>query len=141
MSKYLISDDEKKYLSEYDITSYERPSVAADMAIFSIIGEGESKNFRKLPEKSLKILLIKRATYPYKDCWSLPGGFCRPGEDVHETAMRELYEETNIKNAYLQVAGIFGEKERDPRGCSPPCPPEGIYHDPPVIIEYTRQLQ
>ncbi len=116
MSNYKINTEESEFLKQYDITQFDRPSVTTDIAIFSILREGQNENFRKLPKKSLKILLIKRATYPYKDCWALPGGFCRPDEDVYETAKRELLEETNVKNAYLQLAGIFGEIGRDPRG-------------------------
>ena len=116
MSNETMSPEEKAFLEEYDITKFDRPSVAADIAIFSILRDGEQKNFRKLPKKSLKLLLIKRAGYPYKDCWALPGGFCRPDEDVYETAKRELYEETNVENAYLNLAGIFGDIGRDPRG-------------------------
>lgn len=116
MSLYKMSAEEQDYLAQYDITKFERPSVATDMAIFSIMEEGEHDNYRKLPRKALKLLLIKRATYPFKDLWALPGGFCRPDEDVYETAKRELYEETHVKAAYLQPAGIFGEIGRDPRG-------------------------
>lgn len=116
MSNYKMSAEEKEFLKQYDITQFDRPSVAADIAIFSILQEGENENFRKLPKKSLKLLLIKRASYPYKDCWALPGGFCRSDEDVYETAKRELLEETNVENTYLQLAGIFGEIGRDPRG-------------------------
>ena len=111
-----MNQEEKEFLKNYDITKYERPSIAADMAIFSILQEAEADNFRKLPKKTLKILLIKRASYPFKNAWALPGGFCRPDEDVYETARRELYEETNISNAYLNLSGIFGEIGRDPRG-------------------------
>lgn len=116
MSLYKISAEEQAYLAQYDITRFERPSVATDMAIFSIMEEGEHDNYRKLPKKALKLLLIKRATYPFKDLWALPGGFCRPDEDVQETAKRELYEETHVRAAYLQPAGVFGEIGRDPRG-------------------------
>lgn len=116
MSLYKMSDEEKAYLAGYDITKFERPSVATDIAIFSIMEKGEQENYRKLPEKALKLLLIKRATYPFKDRWALPGGFCRPDEDVQETALRELYEETHVNAAYLQLAGTFGEVGRDPRG-------------------------
>ncbi len=116
MNNYKMSSEEKEFLKQYDITQFERPSVATDIAIFSILQEGENVNFRKLPKKSLKLLLIKRASYPYKDCWALPGGFCRFDEDVYETAKRELLEETNVGNAYLQLSGIFGEIGRDPRG-------------------------
>ena len=111
-----MSKEEQDYLAEYDIAKYERPSIAADIAIFSIMEEGEHANYRKLPKMALKLLLIKRATHPFKDCWALPGGFCRPDEDVYETARRELYEETNISAAYLKLADIYGDVGRDPRG-------------------------
>ena len=99
MSCYRMSEEEKKYLERYDISEYERPSVATDMAIFSVMEAAEAENFRKLPKKSLKLLLVCREAYPYKGSWALPGGFCRPGEDVAETARRELFEETGIRAA------------------------------------------
>lgn len=116
MNHYEMSREEKEYLSHYDISAFERPSVAADIVIFSILNDGVHDNIRKLQKKSLKALLIKRANYPYKDCWALPGGFVRPGEDVAETARRELYEETHVENVYLQPVGIYGKEGRDPRG-------------------------
>ena len=116
MSLYKISQEEQEYLAQYDITQFERPSIATDMVIFSIMEEGEHDNYRKLPQKALKLLLIKRATYPFKDCWALPGGFCRPDEDVYTTARRELYEEAGVDAAYLKLAGIFSDIDRDPRG-------------------------
>jgi len=116
MSCYRMSEEEKKYLEQYDISGYERPSVATDMAIFSVMEAAEAENFRKLPKKSLKLLLVCREAYPYKGSWALPGGFCRPGEDVYETARRELLEETSLQNAYLSLFGSFGEADRDPRG-------------------------
>lgn len=106
---------EQEFLKEYDISQFERPSIAADIAIFSIM-DGEQTDNRKLPEKKLKLLLIKRAAHPYKDSWALPGGFCKPDETIYETAKRELYEETNIENAYLKLEDIFSDKNRDPRG-------------------------
>lgn len=119
---YQMSREEKEYLAQYSITNYDRPSIAADMAVFTIMGNQEKgavrdkENYRKRPEKKLKILLIKRGSYPYKDQWALPGGFCKKGEDVLEAARRELFEETRVKDAYLKLAGIFGEAGRDPRG-------------------------
>lgn len=125
MRTYVMTEEEKKYLKQYDLTKYDRPSIATDMAVFSIMeeemqgeqGKNQSAwNYRKMPKRNIKILLIRRGSYPYKDCFALPGGFCRKEEDVYETARRELYEETNVKNAYLQPVGIFGEVGRDPRG-------------------------
>ncbi|MBE5866092.1 MAG: NUDIX hydrolase [Lachnospiraceae bacterium] len=116
MNKYHLSGEDKQFLAQYHVERYERPSVATDMAIFSIMEEGEQDNFRKLPPKALKLLLIQRSSCPFKNKWALPGGFCKSNEDVYNTARRELYEETGIQNAYLNLAGIYGEVGRDPRG-------------------------
>lgn len=125
MSSRHMSKEEREYLKHYDITQFDRPSIATDVAVFSIMGKQnaadreqvrDEENYRKLPEKKLKLLLIKRAGYPYRNCWALPGGFCRRNEDVYETARRELYEETHVKDAYVNLCGIFGEVDRDPRG-------------------------
>ena len=117
-----LSQEEKEYLEKYDITKFDRPSIAADMAVFSVMGnrgEAETRaqeNYRKLPEKKLKILLIERASHPYKGHWALPGGFCRKGEEIYDTARRELFEETQVADAYLKLVGVFGKEGRDPRG-------------------------
>lgn len=120
MGGYVISEEERAYLSSYDISRFERPSVAADMAVFSIMGTEkageEEENYRKDPEKRLKLLLIRRGSFPYKDHWALPGGFCRPGERVEDTARRELQEETGVEKAYLKHFDMFSDPGRDPRG-------------------------
>ena len=116
MYTYSFNKEEKEYLANYNLAQYERPSVATDMAIFSIMEEGKRDNFRKLQKKALKLLMVKRAEHPFKTMWALPGGFCRPDEDVCETAKRTLYEETNVKGAYLSLVGVFGDVGRDPRG-------------------------
>lgn len=113
---YEPNQAEKDYLSNYDIGEFDRPSVASDIVIFSILNDGENENIRKLPKKALKVLLIKRAEHPFKDHRALPGGFVRPDEDVTEAARRELFEEANIRDAYLQLTGVYGKKGRDPRG-------------------------
>ena len=113
---YSISEEEQEYLKNYHIENFDRPSIATDIVVFSIMDDGKNGNYRKSTDKALKVLLVKRANYPFMNQWSLPGGFCRPGEDVIETARRELLEETNIRRSYLSLAGIFGEAGRDPRG-------------------------
>ena len=125
MDKYIMSEEEQTYLASYDIGAFDRPSVAADMAVFSIMEEKKhsgpenrrnTDNYRKDPLKQLKLLMIRRASFPYKNAWALPGGFCRKGESVSETARRELYEETGVSDAYLRPFDIFSEEGRDPRG-------------------------
>lgn len=115
------TQEEKEYLQQYDITKYDRPSIAADIAIFTILAAEstatrDKANYRRRPATKLKILLIKRSAHPYRGQWALPGGFCRRGEEIIDAARRELAEETQIKNARLQLAGIFGQEGRDPRG-------------------------
>ena len=45
----------------------------------------------------------------------MPGGFLRMDETVEEGAKRELCEETNIKDVYLEQIHVFSEVHRDPR--------------------------
>ena len=125
MAEYQRSPEEEEFLSHYDMAKYDRPSIAADIAVFSIMGKRnrsdkelvqDEDNYRKSPEKKLKLLLIKRAEYPYREQWALPGGFCQSKEEVYQAARRELYEETHVKDVYLRLAGIYSDMGRDPRG-------------------------
>ncbi len=105
---------EQEFLAGYDAGEYPRPSVAADIAIFTIGNEAQ-QGHRKLPGKELRILLIKRGGHPYLGCWALPGGFVRPNETVGEAAMRELREETGVESGYLEQLFTFSDPGRDPR--------------------------
>lgn len=105
---------EKEFLESYDAGKYERPSVTVDMLIFTVTEE-EKKNYRKLPEKVLKLLMIKRGDHPYMGQWALPGGFVRMNESLDEAALRELKEETNIDNIYMEQLYTWGDVKRDPR--------------------------
>lgn len=113
--QYNMSPEEKEYLSHYHIEDFERPSIATDIVVFTIAKE-EAEDTRQLPSRKLQVLLINRGDYPYKGSWALPGGFCQPNEEVYETARRELDEEANVKDAYLNLSGIYGDVDRDPRG-------------------------
>ena len=116
MKTYEMRDEEKEFLAGYDLTKYDRPSVAADVVVFSVMKDDECEDVRRLQEKKLKILLIRRGGFPYKGSWAMPGGFCRKGEDVIDSARRELGEETGIDDAYVKLVGVYGEPGRDPRG-------------------------
>lgn len=66
---------------------------------------------------SLEVLLVKRKNEPFKSLWSLPGGFLSDSdESLEAAAVRELYEETNVANVYLEQLYTFGDRGRDPRG-------------------------
>lgn len=107
--------NEQEFLKQYDQQHYPRPSLAVDMAVFSVIRQ-ETGNYRKLPEQKLSVLLIERAEHPFQNQWALPGGFVLPNETVETAARRELEEETGIKETDLRQLHIFSEPERDPRG-------------------------
>ena len=107
--------EEKEFLKNYDRSAWPAPSLTADIAVFSLMQE-EGDAYRRDPENKLKLLMIQRGGHPYKDLWALPGGFCRENESIDETAARELKEETNVSEAYLEPVGMFSERERDPRG-------------------------
>lgn len=62
------------------------------------------------------ILLIKRATWPYKGYWALPGGLMDVGETVEKCALREVKEETGVTARIIMLVGVYSGPKRDPRG-------------------------
>jgi 8-oxo-dGTP diphosphatase len=89
----------------YDASKYERPSVTVDVVIFSILDD------------KLKVLLIKRKSWPFEGMWAIPGGFVKMEEGLEEAAYRELAEETRVTSSevYLEQLYTFGHPRRDPR--------------------------
>jgi len=83
---------------------FARHAIAVDVVLFTIQGG------------TLKVLLVKRQQAPYRGRWALPGGIVGPDESVDDAALRELQEETNIGNIYLEQLYSFGDPQRDPRG-------------------------
>ncbi len=82
---------------------YPRPAVTVDIILFVF------------QQEQLRVLLIRRANDPYKGKWALPGGFVDEQEDLYDAALRELKEETNVTNVYLEQLYTFGQPGRDPR--------------------------
>lgn len=114
MNKNIFNKTEEDFLSKYDVNIYERPSVTNDVIIFTTDDKIE-KNSRKVPQKGMQVLLIKRDDYPYKDDWAIPGGFVDNNESLESGANRKLKEETGIDNVYTEQLFTFGSVDRDPR--------------------------
>lgn len=105
---------EEEFLARYDASMYERPSVTVDMLIFTVLNK-ESTDNRRLPDKDLGVLMIRRSDHPCIGQWALPGGFVEMDENLDQAAQRELQEETGIENLYMEQLYTFGDVGRDPR--------------------------
>lgn len=99
----MMSDEKQSAYNVQDDPVIEKPSVTVDIVIFTILDD------------DLKVLLIKRKTPPFKDSWAIPGGFIHRGETLDQAALRELREETNVEDVYLEQLYTFGTPNRDPR--------------------------
>ncbi len=82
-----------------------RPSVTVDCVIFGYE-----------PGDEIKVLLIRRGQDPFKGKWALPGGFVGMEEDLETSALRELEEETGVRDVFIEQLFTFGQPGRDPRG-------------------------
>jgi 8-oxo-dGTP diphosphatase len=88
---------------DYDPNQYDRPSVTVDVVIFT------------LQDQDLLVLLVQRKLAPFADYWAIPGGFVQMGESLEAAALRELEEETSVRDVYLEQLYTFGQPDRDPR--------------------------
>lgn len=92
-------------LENDDISSYERPIIAVDVVVFTIMDD------------FLNVLLIKRKTDPHKGKMALPGCFVSVDEDLEDAANRAMEEKIGTKAIiYKEQLYTFGGIGRDPRG-------------------------
>ena len=83
---------------------YWHPAVTTDAVVFGFDGE------------KLNVLLIERGGEPFKGSWALPGGFIREDDESAEAGVyRELHEETNVDDIFLEELQTFSRADRDPR--------------------------
>ena len=81
---------------------YPRMAVTADAVVFEL-------------SSPPRVLLIRRASEPFKGKWAIPGGFVDMDESAQAGAVRELKEETGVDGVALQFFGHFDSVDRDPR--------------------------
>jgi 8-oxo-dGTP diphosphatase len=81
-----------------------RPALTADAVVFTILAH------------DVHVLLVRRTGAPFAGSWALPGGFCREQEPTAECVLRELWEETQVTDIWLEQLKTFDQPGRDPRG-------------------------
>jgi 8-oxo-dGTP diphosphatase len=95
--------EERDFLAAYDAEAFDRPSMAVDVAILTVI------------EGGLEVALIQRGEHPHKGRWALPGGFVRMDESLDRAAARVLGDKAGLRDVYLEQLYTFGDPGRDPR--------------------------
>lgn len=83
---------------------YKNPSLAVDLVIFGY------------HDNTLSVLLLNRKEEPFKDCWTLPGGFLQMEETFLGTCSRILRTKTGMDDVFLEQLYSFDGLGRDPRG-------------------------
>ena len=103
-----VAQSEAEFLTDYKASIFERPNTSVDTVIFTVIAN------------DLHVLTIKRTEHPFKDVWSLVGGYIdtKNDSDLEATAKRKLLEKTSVATPYLEQFGAVGNGIRDPRGWS-----------------------
>lgn len=94
---------EQEFLKNYDSSNYQKPSVAVDIALFTI------------RENQLQVLLTRRQAHPFAGMLALPATFVDIDETLDECAKRALYQKTGLQNIYLEQLYTWGDINRDPR--------------------------
>ena len=95
--------DLKTFLEEYDPKKYDNPCNTVDTCVFTYDKDVVVK----------RVLLIRRKNHPSIGMWALPGGFVEYKEDIDIAAMRELEEETGVKDIDGSVNPVAGDDARD----------------------------
>lgn len=88
---------------DYDPRAFPPVAVTVDMIVLTIC------------DRELQVVVVQRGEEPYNGRWALPGGFVRPDESLNEAAIRELREETALRERSLEQLGAYGDPGRDPR--------------------------
>ncbi|WP_068619176.1 NUDIX domain-containing protein [Paenibacillus tuaregi] len=112
----MISEQEQN-TPAYDAKKYRTPDgIPADIVMFTLTRQERRAATKSLPKFDLKVMLIRRKSWPFAGAWALPGGFSQEDESLYETASRELEEETGVEARHLEYLGVYSKPGRDPRG-------------------------
>jgi 8-oxo-dGTP diphosphatase len=79
-------------------------NLTVDVIIFTVSGG------------SLKVLVIRRQTDPFKGSLALPGGYLQANELAVATAHRVLFDKAGVRPPFVEQLYTFDGLKRDPRG-------------------------
>lgn len=96
-------DAEQEFLATYDVSRFDRPSVAVDVALLTV------------EAGHLHTVLVQRTAHPFKGKWALPGTFLHMDETLEEAAERALSTKAGIRGVFLEQLFTFAAPKRDPR--------------------------
>src|SRR5215469_7482150 len=77
--------------------------VTVDLVIFTV------------QEAALKVWLVKRDDQPFKGRLGIPQRVIQKNETLDQAALRELKQETHVRQVYLEQLYSCGDSRRDPR--------------------------
>ncbi len=97
------SREELDFLQNYEPGDFERPSVAVDVVLLTVRDGG------------LWTLLYRRAEFPDKGLYALPGGFVGMDEGLEAATARVLRTKADLADVFVEQLYTFGDPARDPR--------------------------
>lgn len=97
-------ETEAEFLARYDLTAWDRPSVAVDIVV---LGAAEG---------GLSVAVYQRDEHPARGRYALPGGFVRLDESLDAAAARLLRGKVGLHGVFIEQLYTFGAPGRDPRG-------------------------
>lgn len=97
------------------LDSYPKVRVTTDIVILTT-EDKELHDKRGVPDKGVQVLLIKRKEEPFKQSWTLPGGFVDFNKPLIDTVMGKLRQKTGVHDIYVEQLYTYGDNiNRDPR--------------------------
>jgi 8-oxo-dGTP diphosphatase len=98
------ADTEEAFLASYDISQFDRPSLAVDVVVLSAAAG------------ALEVVVYRRKEHPARGRYALPGGFVRLDESLDRAAARLLRDKAGLAGVFIEQLYTFGAPGRDPRG-------------------------
>ena len=65
-------------------------------------------------ESSLKVLLERKNTEPYKGYWTIPGSMIKNSETIEDNITDLVYDRLGIRSLYIEQSHTYSNVERDP---------------------------